>query len=176
MSINLSGRQIVEEDLLPTVKEALAESGLDPRHLELELTEGFIMQQPEEAVGLLDSLRELGISIAIDDFGTGYSSLSYLKQLPVQKLKIDRSFVRDIPDDPDDVAITSAIVALGHRLQMSIVAEGVETEEQLAFLIGEGCEEAQGYLFSAPLPAEEVGLLLRRGGYAPTRAVHEVRG
>jgi len=127
------------------------------------------MQQPEEVVVLLNSLRALGISIAIDDFGTGHSSLSYLKQLPVQKLKIDRSFVRDIPADPDEMAITSAIVALGHRLQMSIVAEGVETEEQLAFLIGEGCEEAQGYLFSQPLPEHEVRPLLERGHYSAAR-------
>ncbi len=168
VSINLSGRQIVESSLLQTVADALAESGLDPRCLELELTEGFIMHQPDEAIVLLNSLREMGVGIAIDDFGTGHSSLSYLKQLPIQKLKIDRSFVRDIPTDPDDMAITSAIVALGHRLQMTIVAEGVETEEQLSFLINEGCEEAQGYLFSMPLPAEELSTLLHDGFYAPT--------
>ncbi len=169
MSINLSGRQIVEGSLLrEAVADALAESGLDPRCLELELTEGFIMHQPDEAIVLLNSLREMGVGIAIDDFGTGHSSLSYLKQLPIQKLKIDRSFVHDIPTDPDDMAITSAIVALGHRLQMTIVAEGVETKEQLSFLIKEGCEEAQGYLFSMPLPAEELSALLRSGFYAPT--------
>jgi len=168
MSINLSGRQIVEGSLLQTVADALAESGLDPRCLELELTEGFIMHQPDEAIVLLNSLREMGVGIAIDDFGTGHSSLSYLKQLPIQKLKIDRSFVHDIPTDPDDMAITSAIVALGHRLQMTIIAEGVETEEQLSFLINEGCEEAQGYLFSMPLPAEELSACLRSGFYAPT--------
>ncbi len=168
MSINLSGRHIVEGNLLQTVADALSESGLDPRCLELELTEGFIMHQPDAAIDLLNSLREMGVNIAIDDFGTGHSSLSYLKQLPIQKLKIDRSFVRDIPTDPDDMAITSAIVALGHRLQMTIVAEGVETEEQLSFLINEGCEEAQGYLFSIPLPAEELSALLRSGFYAPT--------
>ncbi len=169
MSVNLSGQQIVGNALLQTVTDSLTDSHLDPRFLELELTEGFIMQQPEEVVVLLNSLRALGISIAIDDFGTGHSSLSYLKQLPVQKLKIDRSFVRDIPADPDDMAITSAIVALGHRLQMSIVAEGVETEEQLAFLIDEGCEEAQGYLFSQPLPEHEVRPLLQRGRYSAAR-------
>ena len=165
MSVNLSGQQITEGDLLQTITDILAESGMDPHTLELELTEGFIMQQPDEAIELLNSLRERGISIAIDDFGTGYSSLSYLKHLPVQKLKIDRSFVRDIPADSDDMAITSAIVALGHRLQMSIVAEGVETEEQLAFMISEGCEEAQGYLFSQPLCAEELRPLLLQGYY-----------
>ena len=166
MSINLSGRQIVESSLLQTVSDCLTDSGLDPSKLELELTEGFVMRQPEEVVELLDALRALGVSIAIDDFGTGHSSLSYLKQLPIQKLKIDRSFVRDIPADENDIAITSAIIALGHRLQMSIVAEGVETEEQLAFLIDEGCEEAQGYLFSAPLCEQDVRPLLERGFYS----------
>jgi len=169
MSVNLSGQQITQGNLLPIITQTLAESGLDAHNLELELTEGFIMQQPDEAIGLLDALRETGISIAIDDFGTGYSSLSYLKQLPVQKLKIDRSFVRDIPADPDDMAITSAIVALGHRLQMSIVAEGVETNEQLAFLVSEGCEEAQGYLFSPPVSAQDLGPLLQEGFYKAPR-------
>jgi diguanylate cyclase (GGDEF)-like protein/PAS domain S-box-containing protein len=165
MSVNLSGQQITRGDLLKIITDTLAESGLDARNLELEVTEGFIMQQPDEAIGLLNSLREKGVSIAIDDFGTGYSSLSYLKQLPIHKLKIDRTFVRDIPADPDDMAITSAIVALGHRLHMSIVAEGVETEEQLAFLISEGCEEAQGHLFSQPLSAQDIRPLLQRGYY-----------
>ena len=121
------------------------------------------MQQPDEVIGLLNELREMGVNLAIDDFGTGYSSLSYLKQLPIQKLKIDRSFIRDIPTDPDDMAITRAIVALGHRLQMSIIAEGVETEEQLSFLLNEGCDEAQGYLYSPPSPTDKVELLLHRG-------------
>jgi len=168
MSVNLSAQQIVEQQLLETVTETLKESRFDPRYLELELTESFIMKQPREVVALLNSLRAIGVSFAIDDFGTGHSSLSYLKQLPVQKLKIDRSFVRDIPDDPNDMAITSAIIALGHRLHMSIVAEGVETEEQLSFLIDEGCEEAQGYLFSKPVPENEVRLLLQNGYYLPT--------
>mgnify|MGYP000511851561 CR=1 FL=1 len=148
MSVNLSGQQITDSGLLRTVTESCDACGFNPQYLELELTEGFIMQRRDEVIELLTSLRERGMSIAIDDFGTGYSSLSYLKQLPIQTLKIDRSFVRDIPADPDDAAITSAIVALGHRLQMSIVAEGVETEEQLAFLAGEGCQEAQGFLVS----------------------------
>lgn len=167
MSINLSGQQIVGGGLLQTVTDSLEQSHFDPRYLELELTEGFIMKQPGEVIELLNSLRAMGVSFAIDDFGTGHSSLSYLKQLPFQKLKIDRSFVRDIPDDSNDMAITSAIVALGHRLQMSIVAEGVETKEQLEFLINEGCEEAQGYLFSKPLPVSELIPLLQHGYYSP---------
>ena len=163
MSVNLSGQQIADTGLLQMVVESCEACGFDPHYLELELTERFIVQQRDEVVGLLKSLRERGMSIAIDDFGTGYSSLSYLKQLPIQKLKIDRSFVRDIPADPDDVAITSAIVALGHRLQMSIIAEGVETEEQLAFLVEEGCQEAQGFLVSEPLPVDRVRSLLQHG-------------
>ena len=127
------------------------------------------MQRPDEVVVLLESLRGMGVSIAIDDFGTGHSSLSYLKQLPVRKLKIDRSFIRDIPADPDDVAITRAILALAHRLEMSVVAEGVETDEQLAFLIDAGCEEAQGYLFCKPLPENELRPLLQRGYYSNAR-------
>lgn len=168
MSVNLSGQQIVGGGLLKTVTETLEESRFDPRYLELELTESFIMKQPGEVIELLNSLGAMGVSFAIDDFGTGHSSLSYLKQLPVQKLKIDRSFVHDIPLDRNDMAITSAIVALGHRLQMSIIAEGVETNEQLAFLIAEGCEEAQGYLFSEPLPVSKLVPLLRLGYYSPT--------
>jgi diguanylate cyclase (GGDEF)-like protein/PAS domain S-box-containing protein len=166
MSVNLSGQQIVEGHLLETVTDVLEESRLDPRLLELELTEGFIMKRPGEVIELLNSLRAMGVSFAIDDFGTGHSSLSYLKQLPFQKLKIDRSFVRDIPDDPNDMAITSAIIALGHRLQMSIVAEGVETSEQLNFLVKEGCEEAQGYLFSKPLSESDLRPLLEGGYYS----------
>ena len=169
MSINLSGQQIVEGHLLKTVTDSLEESRFDPRYLELELTEGFIMKQPGEVIELLNSLRAMGVSFAIDDFGTGHSSLSYLKQLPVQKLKIDRSFVRDIPSDPNDMAITSAIIALGHRLQMSVIAEGVETKQQLAFLIDEGCEEAQGYLFSKPLSESELRPLLQYGYYSADR-------
>jgi diguanylate cyclase (GGDEF)-like protein/PAS domain S-box-containing protein len=163
MSVNLSGQEILSGDLLNTVIESLEKSRFDPRYLELEITEGFIMQQPGEVIEFLNSLRTMGVSFAIDDFGTGHSSLSYLKQLPVQKLKIDRSFIQDIPHDSNDMAITSAIVALGHRLQMSIVAEGVDTKEQLEFLVNEGCEEAQGYLFSQPLPAEELEPLLQQG-------------
>jgi diguanylate cyclase (GGDEF)-like protein len=162
MSINISGRQLAQGDLLKVVEESLAESGLDPHYLELEITEGFLMKQPDQAIALLQAFRDWGVSIAIDDFGTGYSSLSYLKQLPIQKLKIDRSFVRDIPENSDDVAITSAIIALGLRLQMLIVAEGVETAEQLEFLKREGCGEAQGYLFSKPLPPAEATALLQR--------------
>lgn len=162
MSVNISGHQISQGNLLETVESCLADSRLPPHQLELEITEDFVMQQPHEVIELLNSIRGLGVRLAIDDFGTGYSSLSYLKQLPIQTLKIDRSFVADVPEDPDDVAITSAIIALALRLNMSVVAEGVETGEQLEFLRREGCDEAQGYLFSKPLPAEALVALLKR--------------
>ncbi len=156
MAVNLSGKQINKEVLISSVTQALQTSHIDPGSLELEITEGFIMQNPEQSISLLNELRNMEISLGIDDFGTGHSSLSYLKRLPVQILKIDHSFVRDIPEDMDDSAITRAIIALGHSLNMSIVAEGVEVKEQQDFLIAEGCDKVQGYLFSRPLPADQV--------------------
>ncbi|MCU7833636.1 MAG: EAL domain-containing protein [gamma proteobacterium symbiont of Taylorina sp.] len=156
MAVNLSGKQINNEVLISSVTQALKTSHIDPGSLELEITEGFIMQNPEQSISLFNELRDMEISLGIDDFGTGHSSLSYLKRLPVQTLKIDRSFVRDIPEDMDDSAITRAIIALGHSLNMSIVAEGVEVKEQQDFLIAEGCDKVQGYLYSRPLPADQV--------------------
>ncbi|QKQ28329.1 EAL domain-containing protein [Candidatus Reidiella endopervernicosa] len=125
------------------------------------MTEGFLIQNPDRAIEMLESLREMGIALAVDDFGTGYSSLSYLKRLPIQKLKIDRSFVRDIPDDPNDEAISRAIIALGHSMQLEVLAEGVETEAQQAFLVREQCDCVQGYLYSKPVPAADLVRLLK---------------
>lgn len=124
-----------------------------PRHLELEITEGLLMENSELNLAILSKLKRMGISIAIDDFGTGYSSLSYLKRFPIDVLKIDRSFVNDITADPDDAAIANAVIALGKSLHLSIVAEGVETEQQLDYLRGMGCHIAQGFLLSKPLTA-----------------------
>ncbi|MGH8605548.1 MAG: EAL domain-containing protein, partial [Gammaproteobacteria bacterium] len=132
-------------------REALAESGLPASQLEIEITESTL-QVIEHSRHLLEALKALGVSIAIDDFGTGYSSLSVLKHLPIDRIKIDQSFVRDIPGDADDVAIVEAIVSLSRTLRLCVIAEGVETEGQLAILRRLGCEEGQGYLFSRPLP------------------------
>lgn len=155
MSVNISGQQIMHSDVVETVKKVLSETGLDPQYLELEITESVIMRQPDKAIGVLESLRDIGVSLAIDDFGTGYSSLSYLKIFPINKLKIDRSFVKDIPDDSDDVAIICAIIALGKSLKLKVIAEGVETEAQQEALKQFGCTEVQGFFYSKPIPAHE---------------------
>jgi diguanylate cyclase (GGDEF)-like protein/PAS domain S-box-containing protein len=151
IAVNIAGPQIRQNGLLSVVQSALTESHLPPTHLELEVTESFIMEGATDSVEQLASLRDLGIQISIDDFGTGYSSLSYLKQLPIEKLKIDRSFIRDIPQDANDMAIAEAVIALGHALNLRVIAEGVETQDQAEFLIHKGCHEAQGYFYSRPL-------------------------
>jgi diguanylate cyclase (GGDEF)-like protein/PAS domain S-box-containing protein len=151
MSVNLSARQFQQPALVASVREALDRAGLGPRFLELEITESIAMSNVAWTAEVLEALRTMGIRISIDDFGTGQSSLSYLKHFPLSTLKIDRSFVRDIAVDPDDEAIVNAIIALAHVLGLSVIAEGVETEDQLAFLRGAGCEEFQGYLFSRPV-------------------------
>lgn len=163
MAVNLSARQFYEKDFRKGVVATLRETRLEPHYLELELTEGTIMKSTDVTVTALDEFHQLGIAISIDDFGTGYSSLNYLKRFPVNKLKIDQSFVRDVVKDPDDAAITNAIVVLGHTLQLKTIAEGVETQEQLDFLRSIGCDEVQGYLFSKPLPAEEATKILAEG-------------
>ena len=164
MSVNLSALQFRRAGLVETVAAALAESGLPPRLLELELTESILLQDVENNLELVHALKALGVRLSIDDFGTGYSSLSYLKRFAVDRIKIDRSFVRDIGSDPDDAAIVRAVIQLARSLRLGIIAEGVETAEQLAFLSEEGCQEVQGYLFSRPLaPADFEGFLRDRG-------------
>jgi len=167
MCVNLSLLQLEDKALIGDLRTALRESGLPPHLLELELTESMIMHNAERAVRVLTEIKELGIRLAIDDFGTGYSSLAQLKRFPVDTLKVDRSFIRDLPRDPDDRAIAEAIIAMGKTLSLTIVAEGVETPEQKAFLREKACDEMQGYYFSVPLPAEQFAALLRGQG-SPT--------
>jgi len=154
ISVNLSTRQFVQQNLADQVAEVLEETGLEPRYLELELTESMTLDV-EYTVKTLVQLKQLGIQISIDDFGTGYSSLSYLKKFPIHKLKIDRSFVRDIMDDPNDAAIVNTIIAMARHLKLQVIAEGVETVEQLHYLRQNHCHEVQGYYFSEPIPKEK---------------------
>ncbi|HYC42822.1 MAG TPA: EAL domain-containing protein [Noviherbaspirillum sp.] len=162
ISVNLSARQFQQENLVESVAAALHDMGLDAHHLELELTESIVMNSAELFVTKLKELEDLGVQLSIDDFGTGYSSLSYLKRFPLHHLKIDQSFVRDIAFDADDAAITSTVISLGHSLNLKVIAEGVETEEQVNFLRDHNCDEMQGYYFSKPLPAREFATLLQQ--------------
>jgi len=162
VAVNVSGRQFRAE-LLDTVASTLSRTGLAPDCLELEITEGLLIEDPKAASEVLSKLKALGVHVAIDDFGLGYSSLSYLKHFPLDSLKIDRGFVRDLSIDPDDAAIARAIIALAHSLDLKVVAEGVETLQQLAFLREHQCDVVQGYLYGAPVGAEEMGLLLKAG-------------
>jgi EAL domain-containing protein (putative c-di-GMP-specific phosphodiesterase class I) len=155
--VNISPRQLIHaRDFSRGISRILNATGLDPRYLELEMTESLLVHNHEENIAVLRKLGQDGVRIAVDDFGTGYSSLSYLRQLPIDTLKIDRSFVRDVETDPDDMAIVQAIIAMGHSLRLQVTAEGVETRGQLETLAALGCDEYQGYLFSRPLPAVEI--------------------
>jgi len=156
IAVNLSARQLQSASLVENMRRIFNENGTDPALIELEITESALMHNTEEAVVLLKELKKTGLRISIDDFGTGYSSLAYLKRFPVDTLKIDRAFVRDVNVDQNDAAIARAIITMAHQLSLKVVAEGVETVEQLAFLVENGCDEAQGYLFSRPLPAEDL--------------------
>ncbi|TMH64551.1 MAG: EAL domain-containing protein [Betaproteobacteria bacterium] len=160
IAVNLSARQFSDPGLLATVEEALRESGLDPALLELEITESMVMLEPEAAAQTMRKLRALGTRLSMDDFGTGYSSLGYLKRFPITTVKLDRSFVRDLPDHEDDVAIARAVLAMAHSLRMDVTAEGVETGEQLEFLRREGCLAYQGYYCSPPVAEEQLLALL----------------
>ena len=166
VSVNLSARQFAQKNLVQSIAAVLHETGLEPHYLEIELTESLVMTDVEHAIDMLRQLKLLGVKLSIDDFGTGYSSLAYLKRFPIDVLKIDQSFVRDIAVDFNDAAITVSIISLGHNLKLKVIAEGVESEEQLAYLRHHGCDEVQGYLFSRPLPAAEFEAKLRENAEA----------
>ncbi len=154
LSINVSGVEFRRGRIQESIRKVLEATRMPPALLELEITESAIMSQAESSIQVLHDLRSMGVSLAIDDFGTGYSSLAYLKRLPLNKLKVDQSFVRGLPDDSDDGAIVRAVIALGHSLQLTIIAEGVETLAQSEFLRREGCDEMQGYLRGRPMPMD----------------------
>ena len=156
MSVNVATRQFREVTFVETVRQAIQKSGIPPQSLELEITESILLESSDDTLGTLNALKQLGVSLAIDDFGTGYSSLSYLKRFPIDRIKIDRSFVRDLASDSDDLAIVRAIIALAQAMRLSVIAEGVETEAQLALLQSEECHNYQGYFYAKPMDAESV--------------------
>jgi len=160
MAVNLSARQFWKPGLDKLVQSTLTETGIEPANLDLELTESIIMHDTDIIVDTLTSLHETGVELSLDDFGTGYSSLSYIRRFPLDRLKIDRSFIQDIMTNPDDAEMIISIIALGHSMKLKVLAEGVETKEQLLYLQEQGCDEVQGFYFSKPLPADELGALL----------------
>jgi diguanylate cyclase (GGDEF)-like protein len=163
IAVNISAIEFRDERFLDGVFAVLKDTGLDPRSLELELTESVLMKRVESTGSILKTLRARGVQVAVDDFGTGYSSLSYLRKFPIDALKIDQSFVRQITTAPDGTTIVTAVISMGRSLKLRVVAEGVETQEELAFLQAHQCDEAQGYFFSRPLPPEQFAKLLKSG-------------
>ncbi|RDS89920.1 EAL domain-containing response regulator [Pseudomonas fluorescens] len=160
VSVNVSGHQLIEGDLIADIARILNETGVEPHWLEVELTEGSLMENTQHTIASLQRLHAMGVKISIDDFGTGYSSLAYLRRFPIDTLKIDIAFIREVTSNPQDAAITRTIIELAHSLNLRVVAEGVETQAQLAFLKEAGCDQIQGYLFSRPLPTEDLERLL----------------
>src|SRR5208282_3401330 len=172
MAVNISSMEFRDDNFLEGVFKTLRETGLDPSSLELELTESVLMKRAESAASVLKTLRASGVQIAVDDFGTGYSSLSYLRKFPIDALKIDQSFVRQITSTPDDTTIVTAVISMGRSLKLRVVAEGVETQEELAFLQARLCDEAQGYYFSRPVLPQQFAELLKTGIPEPAVVVH----
>jgi len=161
VAVNLSGRQFSDECLVDNILGIIKEAGLPPEMLELEITESMLMENKDASVSKLEELKSAGFMLSVDDFGTGYSSMSYLKRFPIHALKIDRSFIHELPNNLGDVAITKAIISMAHSLGLAIVAEGVETAEQIEFLRENGCEVSQGYFFGRAVPAEQIVALVQ---------------
>jgi EAL domain-containing protein (putative c-di-GMP-specific phosphodiesterase class I) len=162
MAVNLSARQFADEDLVKDIADALKNSGMNPELLEIELTESMVIQNPERAGKVLAEIKKMGARLAIDDFGVGYSSLTHLKRFPIDTLKVDRSFIHDLPQNSEDKAICQAIIAMGKSLDLTVVAEGVETLEQQTFLHDHACDEMQGFYFSRPITGDAFAALLRQ--------------
>jgi EAL domain-containing protein (putative c-di-GMP-specific phosphodiesterase class I) len=160
VAVNISARQFAQPDFTRVVGSVLRDTACSPAWIELEVTESAAMRDADVTVATMQALKVMGVALAIDDFGTGFSSLSYLKRFPIDRLKVDQSFVRDLTSDPDDAAISQAVISLGHSLGLKVIAEGVETDAQLALLAGYGCDEVQGYLVSRPVPVQEATRLL----------------
>ncbi len=167
VSVNVSGHQLIEGDLIADIARILAQTGVEPHWLEVELTEGSLMENTQHTISSLQRLHAMGVKISIDDFGTGYSSLAYLRRFPIDTLKIDIAFIREVTSNPQDAAITRTIIELAHSLNLRVVAEGVETQAQLAFLKAAGCDQIQGYLFSRPLPVATLERLLLERSETP---------
>jgi diguanylate cyclase len=163
VAVNTSALEFSDPDFLKNIRATLEETKLEPHHLELELTESILMHDAEFTNGVLHALEDLGVKLAIDDFGTGYSSLSYLRQFPIHTLKIDQSFINQMTSNPDEATLVSAIISMGRSLKLRLIAEGVETPEQHAFLLAQHCDEGQGYYFGRPVRAEIIAGLLQTG-------------
>jgi EAL domain-containing protein (putative c-di-GMP-specific phosphodiesterase class I) len=169
LAVNVSARQFGQPDFVAMTKNIVGQSGIDPSHLKLELTESIVVNNVADTIEKMHQLKALGLTFSMDDFGTGYSSLAYLKRLPLDQLKIDQSFVRDISQDPNDAAIVQTIITMGNTMGMNVIAEGVETQQQLDFLLKHGCNTYQGYLFSRPVPLADFEKLLDHDGRTQNR-------
>jgi EAL domain-containing protein (putative c-di-GMP-specific phosphodiesterase class I) len=163
LSVNVSAKQFHQTDFVAQVQAAMQSHAIDPKLLKLELTESLLQENIEETIAIMSALNETGIQFSLDDFGTGYSSLQYLKRLPLDQLKIDQSFVRDIGTDISDRAVVRATIAMARSMGLDVIAEGVETEDQKRFLLENGCNHYQGYLFGRPVPIEQFEALLKQG-------------
>jgi len=161
VAVNLSASQFRQNNIVDTIRDALDQAGLEGRFLEVELTESAVMNDPEESIAILEKLSKMGVLVSVDDFGTGYSSMSYLRRFPIDKLKIDRGFISEVMSRPEDASIVRAIISLAHSLKLKVVAEGVESIDQLEFLRTLGCDQYQGYYYSPALPAAKFEELVR---------------
>ncbi|MBV8634103.1 MAG: EAL domain-containing protein [Burkholderiaceae bacterium] len=167
MAVNIAGAQFLQPDFVPQVQAVLGETGIDPHNLELEISEAQAMQDPVTTIRVLHELKDIGVRLVVDDFGSGYTNLNFLKQLPLDQIKLHQSFVRDIPHNPEDLAISDAVISMAHSLNLRVTAEGVESEGQMALLAEHGCDDFQGFYFSAPLSGEECGAMLREQRSVP---------